>query len=129
MDFVDKEDIAGIQIGQQRRQIAGFFNGWAGGDANIHPHLVGDDAGQSGLTQTRRAVQQGVIQGFSPPPGGLDVNRKIALGLLLTGVIAEQFRPQTDLPGIRRREGRRNNGRANIVRKFKTQNILLKQKL
>ena len=81
-------------------QIAGFLNGRAGGDADIDTHLIGDDAGQGGLAEAGRAVEQGVVQGFVSQPGGFDIDEQVALCLLLTGVIVQQLGPQADLPGV-----------------------------
>ena len=62
VDLIHKENIILVQVGQQRRQIAGLFDGRAGSDADIDAHLGGDNARQRGLAQARRAVQQHVIQ-------------------------------------------------------------------
>ena len=57
----------------------GFSSGGAGGDADIDPHLVGNDAAEGGLAQAGRAVKQDVIQGFPPHFGGLDKDLQVAL--------------------------------------------------
>jgi len=123
VDFVDEQNVAGVQVGQQRRKVAGLFNGRAGGDTDVHAHFVGDNARQRGFAQTGRAVQQGVIQRFSTPPGGFNINREISLGLFLPGVVGKELRPQTDLPRILRREGGGNNGGIQFLRKFETHNL------
>ena len=110
MDLIDKENIAGIQIGQQSGQIAGFFNGRAGGDADVHAHFIGNDTGQGGLAQTGRAIQKGMIQRLVSQAGGLNINRKIALGLFLTGIVGQKLGPQANLPRVLRREGGGNDG-------------------
>ena len=52
-----------------------------------------------------------MIQRLISPPGCLNVNGQIALGLFLTGVVGQQFRPQAYLTGILGRKGGRHNGR------------------
>ena len=54
MNLVYKEDVVLRQIGEQRGQIAGLLNGGAGGDADIDPHLVGNDAAEGGFAQAGR---------------------------------------------------------------------------
>ena len=63
MNLVYKEDVVLRQIGEQRGQIAGLLDGGAGGDADIDPHLVGNDAAEGGFAQAGRAVKQNVVQG------------------------------------------------------------------
>ena len=70
MNLVYKEDVVLRQIGEQRGQIAGLLNGGAGGDADIDPHLVGNDAAEGGFAQAGRAVKQNVVQGLAPHFGG-----------------------------------------------------------
>jgi hypothetical protein len=77
VDFVHEEDIHIVQIGQQRRQIPRFFNGGAGSDAYIDAHLVGDHPGQRRFAQTRRAVEQDVIQRLAALFGRLDPNGQV----------------------------------------------------
>ena len=123
MDLVNKENIPGVQVGQQRRQISGLFNGRAGGDADIDPHLVGDDPRQGGFAQTGRAVKERVIQRLIPPAGGFNVDGQIALGLFLAGVIGKELRPQTDFPRVLGREGGGHNGSVQLLGEFKAHSV------
>ena len=89
MDFVHEQDVVLLQIGEQGRQIPRLLNGGAGGNTDIHPHLVGDDAGQGGFAQPRGAVKQYVIQGLPPHFGRLDEDGQVPLGLLLADVLPQ----------------------------------------
>ena len=97
MDFVHKEDIVLRQIGQQGGQIPRLLNGRAGGDADMDPHLIGDDAAEGGLAQARRAVKKHMVQGLPPHFRGLDEDGQIFLGLLLADVLREALRAQRTL--------------------------------
>ena len=110
MDFVDKENVSGVQVGEQRGKIPGLFDGRAGGDADVYPHLVGDDPCQGGFAQTGRAVEQGVIQRLIPAAGGFNIDGQVSLGLLLPGVVRQQFGAQPDLPGVLGGEGGGDDG-------------------
>jgi len=62
MDLVDKQYVSRLEIGQQRRHIAGFFQHRTGGVAYVHTHFVADDIGQGSFPQARRAKYQHVIE-------------------------------------------------------------------
>ena len=86
VDLIHEQDVVFCQIGKQGRQIAGLFDGRAGGDADVDPHLVGNDVGEGGLTQAGRAVEQHMVQRLVPHFGSLDKDLQVALGLGLTDV-------------------------------------------
>ena len=98
MDLVHEKDVVLVEVRQQRRQVPGFLNGRAGGDAHIDPHLVGDDAGEGGLAQARRAVEQDVVQRLRAHFRRLDEDLQVPLGLLLPDVLPEGLRAQGVLP-------------------------------
>ena len=104
MDLIHEEDVILLQIGEQGRQIAWLLDGRAGGDADIDPHLVGNDTGQGGLTQARRAVEQDMVQRLAAQLCRPDENFKVALGFFLPDVLRQRFGPQGALPLILRGE-------------------------
>ena len=77
MNFVDKQNVTGVQVGEKRCQITGFFDGRTGGDADVDTHFVGDDACQCSLTQAGRAIQQGVIQRLVSATGSRDIDGEV----------------------------------------------------
>ena len=115
MNFVDKKDVALGEIRQKRRQVAGLFDRWAGGDADVHAHLVGDDAGQRGLAQSRRTVEQDMIQRLIAPPRRLNVDRQVLLDLFLSVIFAQALRPEGKLALILGRKARCYDGRFKIL--------------
>jgi hypothetical protein len=66
-----------------------LFSTGPGGGAEVDAQLAGDDLGQGGLAQARRAEQQHVVQGLAPALGGLDEDAQVALGLLLADELGE----------------------------------------
>ena len=100
MDLVYKQDVVLIEVRQQRCQIPGLFNGRAGGDADIDAHFLGNDAGQRGFSQARRAVEQHVIQRFRAAAGGFNEDRQVLLGLLLPDVLRQCVGTQGCLAGV-----------------------------
>ena len=91
VDLVDKQNIVGAEIGQQRREISWFFDGRTGSDAKIDPHLIGNDGRKGGFSQSGRAIKQYMIQRFSPPPGCLNIDGEILLHLLLSHIFPQGF--------------------------------------
>ena len=77
MDFVDEQDIARLQIGQQRGEIAGALDDRTGSSAKSDAHLAGDDLRQSGFAEPGRPEQQHVVKGFAARLGGLDKDSQI----------------------------------------------------
>ena len=73
--------------------------------AAAYQSLAGDDGRQSGLTQTGRAVEQGVIQGFISAAGGFNINGQVALCLLLPYILRKSLRTEADLAIVLGDEG------------------------
>src|SRR5690606_31170233 len=64
------------------------------GHAKPDAQFVRDDAGERGLAQPRRPVQEHMVEGFPPLLGRLDENRQTFFNLVLTDVCVQPFRPQ-----------------------------------
>ncbi len=94
MDLIDKQHVALIEVGQQRRKVALFFNGRAAGDAQIDVHFVGDDAREGGFAQTRRAVKQHMVKAFAAAQRRLNIDLKVFLDLILADIFAHHARTQ-----------------------------------
>jgi hypothetical protein len=67
MDLVDEQHVVRFEVGQHRGQVAGALQHRARGLAQVDAHLVGDDVGQRGLAQARRAEQQHVVERLGAP--------------------------------------------------------------
>ena len=111
VNFVDEQNIARREIRQQRSQISGLFDRRAGGHADARAHFVGDDACERRLAETRRAVEQDMVERLIAPPGSLNINGKVALGLFLSGIVGQQLRAQADLAVVLRGQACGDDGR------------------
>ena len=103
MDLINEEHVALLQIGQQGGKVAGLLNGRAAGDADLHPHLVGDDARQRGLAQARGAIEQDVIHRLTAPLGGFQIDFQVLLDLVLSDVVLQMLRAKAVFLVVRRR--------------------------
>ena len=105
VDLVHKEDVPLVEVGQKSRQITRLLDGGPGGDADAGPHLLGDDPGEGRFAETRRAVEQDVVQGLVPPLGRLNEDRELLPGPFLANVLREGFGAEGGFLGILRQEG------------------------
>ena len=69
----------------------------AGGLLKVHAQFVGDDGGQRRLAQSRRAVEQHVIERLAARAGGLDGYREVLFDLLLADELRQPPRAQLQL--------------------------------
>src|SRR5207237_744759 len=93
VDLVDEQDVARLQIGQHRGEIAGALNHWPRGGAKPNPQLARDDLGQRRLAEPWRAEEQHMIERLAPALRRLDKDAKIAAQLLLADEFVERERP------------------------------------
>ena len=86
VNFVNKQHFPLRQRAEDRRQIPLPHNGRSGSNTHIHMQLIGDDIGQGGFPQPRRAEQQHMIQRFFPGQGRANKHRDILFDLVLSDI-------------------------------------------
>jgi hypothetical protein len=92
VDLVDEQHVVRLQVGQQRRQVAGTLDHRAGGLPQIHAELVRDDVRKRGLAQAGRAEDEYVVQRFAAIARSLDEDLHLRLDRGLADVIRELLR-------------------------------------
>jgi hypothetical protein len=97
VDFINKQNPIGLQVSQYRSHIPCSFQSRARCGIERHPHLSGDNMSQGGFTQTRRPVEQHMIQGLFPLAGCFNKNLQVFLELLLPDKLPQRARPQRTL--------------------------------
>ena len=65
VDFVNEQDVAFLEIGQQAGEVAGFLDGGAAGALEVGAHGLGEDVGEGGFAEAGRAAEQNVVN--APP--------------------------------------------------------------
>ena len=93
MDLVDKQDVARLEVGQHRGEIAGALNDRAGGRAEADRQFAGDDLRQGGLAEPGRTEEQHVIERLAAAARGVDEDAQIVAQLALTDELLERRRP------------------------------------
>jgi len=107
MDFVDEEDIAFFEIGEETGEIARFFDGWSTGALDVGAHGFGDDVSQGGFAQAGGAAEEHVIDRFASLAGGGDGDFQSFADFWLAGEVGENGGSETHL---HRRVGLENFG-------------------
>ena len=72
----------------------------------VDAHLVGDDVGQRGLAQARRAVQQHVLHRLVRAAGGRDGDPQLLQQVADADALAQRLRPQGRVELLVLRAGR-----------------------
>ena len=92
VDLVDEQDVAFLERGQDRGEVAGALDRGSGGVLDADAELAGDDRGERRLAEARRAVEQDVVGRLSPAPRRLEQHRQVGLDLALADVFVERSR-------------------------------------
>ena len=89
VDLVDEEDVALVERGEDRREVAGPLDGRPARVADVDAELAGDDRGEGRLAEAGRAVQQDVVRRLSPALRRREQDREVGLDLALADVFVE----------------------------------------
>ena len=89
MNFVEKEKILGVERSEHGGEVALFFEQRAGADFYGGAHFVGQNLGEGGFAQARRAVEQDVVEGFAAGAGRFDGDLQIFFDAILADVVGE----------------------------------------
>ena len=92
--FVDEQYLLVAEVGEDRRQVALDLQRRARGLLKRHAQLVGDDVGQRRLAQSRRPVEQHVIERLAARLGRLNCDLQIVLYFVLADKLAQPLWPQ-----------------------------------
>ena len=94
MDLVDEEHVAGLEIRQQRREIAGALDRRAARHAQRRAELVRDHVRERGLAEPGRAVEEHVIERLGAVARGLHEDLEVLAQAVLADHLGERARAQ-----------------------------------
>ncbi len=100
VDFVDEQHVPGLEVGEDRGEVAGALDDRAGGGAEADAEFAGDDLGERGLAEAGRAVQQDMVQRFAAGAGGLDEDGEVFAGGALADEFRKRLRPERGFGGV-----------------------------
>ncbi len=94
VDLVDEQDVAVLEVGQQGGEIARLGDHRARGGAEADPHFAGEDPGERGLAETRRAEEQDMVERLAARLGGVDEDAEVLARRLLADEFVEALGPK-----------------------------------
>ena len=100
MDLVDEEHVVGLHRGQDGGDVAGSLDRGTAGRAQVDAEFSSDDAGERGLTQTRRSVEQQVVERLVALFGGVDGDAYRLVDRGLTHELVQSRRTQGAIVAI-----------------------------
>jgi hypothetical protein len=89
MDLIDEEDLTVLKGGEESGEVSSLLHHGPGGDSDGLTHLGTQDEGERGLTKTRRAVEQDVIEGAGLAASCPDHHAKALDGTALASEVSE----------------------------------------
>ena len=100
MDFVEEEDLFGLEVGEDGGHVALDLEGRAGGLLEANVELVGDDGGQRGFTEPGRSEKENVVEGFAASLGGFERDGQLLLGLGLADEFGKALGAEFELDQV-----------------------------
>ena len=97
MDFIDKEDLFRLEVGQDGREVARPLDDRPRRRLDTDAHFSGDEVGQARLAQSRRSIEEDVVEMFISFLGGLHEDSEVGFDRLLADELVEGPRPQAVL--------------------------------
>ena len=110
VNLVDEEHVAFLQVRKDGSKVAGPLDGRARGALDLGAHLVCHNGGKCGLTQTRRAEEEQMVEAFATLLGRLDGHAQGLFHALLANIVVKELGAKlaVDVEVFRRK--RRRNG-------------------
>ena len=99
MDLVDEENILGLQVRQDSRQIARSSDHRSGSQTQSGAHLAGDDVRERRFAQARRSRQENVVERLVAALGRGEEDREVLTGFGLSDVFGERLRAELRFDG------------------------------
>jgi len=97
VDFVDEEDVAFLEVGEDSHEVAGPDESRAAAGLDADAHFVRDAVGEGGVAQSGRAVEEGVLHGFASLFGGGVGDAEFFVELVLPDAVVEGFGAQGEV--------------------------------
>ena len=94
VDLVDEQDVAILEIGENGGEVARLGDHRSRRGAKADAELAGDDLGERGLAEPRRAEEQDMVERIAAALGGLDEHAQILARRLLADEFVERLRAQ-----------------------------------
>src|SRR6185503_15180904 len=99
MDLVDEEHLTGLEVGQDRSEVAGTLDRRPARDTDRHPELMCDDIRERRLPHSGWAIQRHMVERLAACLRRFDQDPQLALDVVLIDVfvVRESLRPKRRL--------------------------------
>src|SRR5690606_4318045 len=97
VDLVDEQDVPFAQVRQDPDEVARLLQDGAGRGLDVHAQLARHEHGERSLAEPWRAVEQRVVERFTPRERGIDGDAEALLDLRLADELLQPLRPQRQL--------------------------------
>ena len=94
MDFVDKKNVAFLEIRQHAGQVGGLIEDRPGRNFYIRRHFIGDNVRKSCFTQPRGTGEEHMVQRFMPMLRRCDENLQVVDNIFLSDKFVEGRRTE-----------------------------------
>ena len=95
--LVDEQHVAVVEVGEDRREVAGPFERGSARRRDARAHLVGDDAAEARLAEAGRAREQHVVDGLAALLRRGEHDLEVLAQARLADELVEPARPQRRL--------------------------------
>ena len=89
VNFIEKEDFLAFERSKDSGEVAFAFEQRTGAGFDRNVEFIGDDLGESGFAEARRAVEQNVIESFAAAARGFNSDRDVFLDALLADIFIQ----------------------------------------
>jgi hypothetical protein len=102
VNFVDEENIALLEAGEESGQVTGFFNRRSGSGPDGGVHFCPEDVGEGGLAEAGRAAEKKMVEGLGAGAGGIEEDGEPFAEFGLAGEVGETTGAKGLVDGIPR---------------------------
>ena len=97
MNLVDEKHIVLLERGENAGKVARLVEHRTRSDFETYAKFIGYDVAESGFSQSRRTVEQGVVERLATKPCSGNENAEVLDDFLLTGKVVEFHRSEGTL--------------------------------
>ena len=102
VDFVDEEDIALLQTGEETGEVTCFFDGRTGSGADGGVHFRSENVSERGFAEAGGATEEEVIEGLRSGAGGVEKDSEPVLEFGLAGEVGQSGGAEGEVDGVAR---------------------------
>ena len=100
MNLVNKQHIAGLEVGHQGCNVTGLFQNGSTGGFQLNTHFLRNDAGECGLAEARRAENQSMVERFPTTARRREEDLHLLPHCTLPDIVVEPSRSDRAVHGV-----------------------------